>query len=109
MPGKNKIHSEHKEAASIPETELKAGDATMESVYRELSQLKSYLAALKFSAGKRIYNNKTLSEYIGVSTRTLQNWRDEGRISFTQIKDVILYSEEDVEAFMKKHRRISFQ
>lgn len=109
MPGKNKIHSEHNMATSATETESKAGDVTMENVYHELSQLKSYLAGFSPSSGKRIYNNKTLSEYIGVSTRTLQNWRDEGRISFTQIKDVILYSEEDVEAFMKKHRRISFQ
>ena len=71
MPGKNKIQSEHNMATSAAETELKAGDVTMESVYRELSQLKSYLAALSLSAGKRIYNNKTLSEYIGVSVRGL--------------------------------------
>ena len=89
--------------------EKMTADVTLESVYNELSQLKSYLVKLNPSTGKRIFNNKTLSEYIGVSTRTLQHWRDEGRISFTQIRDVILYDEEDVQDFMKKHKRISFQ
>jgi len=93
----------------VLKTEHGADDITLQSVYRELSQLKSYLTGLKLFTGKRTFNNKTLSEYLGVSTRTLQHWRDEGRISFTQIKDVILYSEDDVELFMKKHKRISFQ
>lgn len=108
MSGKKKTYSEHSGTAPISETKLDTSDVTLESVYRELTLLKSYLAGLRLFTGKRTFNNKTLSEHLGISTRTLQHWRDEGRISFTQIKDVILYSEEDIESFMKKHKRVSF-
>ena len=101
MSGKKTIQFGHNGAAPIPETELETDEVTLQSVYRELTQLKSYLAGFKLLTGKRTFNNKTLSEYLGISTRTLQNWRDAGMISFTQIKEVIIYSEEDVEAFLK--------
>ena len=109
MSGKKKIHFGHNEAAPIPETELETDEVTLQSVYRELTQLKSYLTGFRHCTGKRTFNNKTLSEYLGISTRTLQNWRDAGMISFTQIKEVIIYSEEDVEAFLKKHKRVAFR
>jgi excisionase family DNA binding protein len=91
------------------ETQLQSEDITLISIYKELTQLKLLLTEFALFSGKRTFNNKTLSEYLGVSTRTLQHWRDEGKISFTQIKDVILYKEDDVELFMKKHRRTSFK
>jgi hypothetical protein len=89
--------------------ESETDEVTLHSVYRELMQLKSYLAGLRLFTGKRTFNNKTLSEYLGISTRTLQNWRDAGMISFTQIKEVIIYSEDDVDAFLKKHKRVAFR
>jgi hypothetical protein len=109
MSGKKNTHSRHNEAALIPEMESETDEVTLHSVYRELMQLKSYLAGLRLFTGKRTFNNKTLSEYLGISTRTLQNWRDAGMISFTQIKEVIIYSEDDVDAFLKKHKRVAFR
>ena len=84
-------------------------EITMDDIYRELLHLKSYITGGQSGSTKRPFNNKSLSEYLGVSTRTLQNWRDEGKISYTQVKEVILYSMDDVESFMKKHKRIAFR
>jgi DNA-binding transcriptional regulator YiaG len=78
-------------------------------LYEELHSVRELLQTTISNSRKRIFNNKSLSDYLGVSTRTLQNWRDTGAISFTQVKEVILYSEEDVEAFLRKHKRIAFK
>jgi excisionase family DNA binding protein len=100
-----KIYPKLNVAVQLPKV-AEEDDITMNDIYRELLQLKSYFTG---GSAKRPFNNKSLSEYLGVSTRTLQNWRDEGKISYTQVKEVILYSMDDVEAFMKKHKRIAFK
>lgn len=108
MSANKKIYPKLNAAVQLPE--VAEGDAiTMGDIYRELLHLKSYLTGRQANSAKPVFNNVSLSEYLGVSTRTLQNWRDEGKISFTQIKDVILYGEDDVESFMKKHKRIAFK
>ena len=109
MPVSKKINSEPNHKETFPQGKESDCIVTLESLYREFVELKSYVIGNKSSVRKRPFNNKTLSEYLNVSTRTLQNWRDEGLISFTQIKDVIFYSEEDVELFMKKHKRVAFK
>jgi len=38
-----------------------------------------------------------------ISTRTLQNYRDEAKIGFSQIGSKIYFSLEDIERFMKEH------
>ncbi len=108
MSIQKKLHLELNNTVQL--SELAEGDeVTMVDIYRELLQLKSYLTGGQSCSAKRPFTNKTLSEFLQVSTRTLQTWRDEGKISFTQVKEVILYSVDDVELFMKKHRRQAFR
>lgn len=38
-----------------------------------------------------------------ISKRTAQNWRDEGKISFSQVGNKIYYKLSDVEELMQKH------
>lgn len=51
-----------------------------------------------------LYDNESLSKLLKVSTRTLQKYRDEGRISFTQVKDVIIYTQNDVDEFLENNK-----
>ena len=81
----------------------------IQQVKHEVHQVKGLISDISPFPRKAVFTSKSLSEYLHVSTRTLQNWRDEGAISFTQVKDVILYSIEDVEAFLKKHKRVAFK
>ena len=81
----------------------------IQQVKHEVHQVKGLISDISPFPRKAVFTNKSLSEYLHVSTRTLQNWRDEGAISFTQAKDVVLYSLEDVEAFLKKHKRVAFK
>ena len=46
--------------------------------------------------GEKFLSNRDVCRMLHVSSRTLQNWRDTGRIRFIQIKGKILYKESDV-------------
>lgn len=48
-------------------------------------------------------NTKQVAQAIGVTTRTIQNYRDQGMIPFSQIGRVIRYREEDVQEFLMVH------
>ena len=43
-----------------------------------------------------------------ISKRTAQTWRDEGRISFSQVGNKIYYKLSDVEVLLEKHYNKSF-
>jgi len=50
------------------------------------------------------YDNESLSKLLKISTRTLQKYRDEGRISYSQVKDVIIYTQDDVDEFLENNK-----
>jgi len=43
-----------------------------------------------------------------ISKRTAQTWRDEGRISFSQVGNKIYYKLSDVEKLLQEHYNKSF-
>lgn len=47
--------------------------------------------------------NKQVCELLSVSSRTLQRYRDEGRIAFSQIGATIRYKASDVELFLRSN------
>lgn len=53
-------------------------------------------------------NNKQFMEMLDVSLRTAQTWRDEGKISFSQVGNKIYYKLSDVEKFMQEYRNAAF-
>jgi hypothetical protein len=46
--------------------------------------------------GEKYLTNKDVCQMLHISTRTLQDWRDTGKIPFIRIKGKILYRELDV-------------
>ena len=46
--------------------------------------------------GEKYLTNKDVCRMLHVSTRTLQDWRDTGKIPFIRIKGKILYRESEV-------------
>lgn len=103
------MYNQNKSYELNQKKEEKVNVISLESVYDEVRKLKALLENMIMPNRDRIFNNKTLSDYLGICTRTLQNWRDANLISFTQIGDVIIYTEDDVRVFMKKHRRAALK
>lgn len=50
--------------------------------------------------GKRFLTDAQLSEAIGISRRTLQDYRDRGILPFYRLDGKVLYEEGDVEKFI---------
>jgi excisionase family DNA binding protein len=46
--------------------------------------------------GEKYLSNKDICQMLHISSRTLQDWRDTGKIPFIQIKGKILYRQSEV-------------
>jgi excisionase family DNA binding protein len=46
--------------------------------------------------GEKYLANKEVCQLLRISSRTLQNWRDTGKIPFVRIKGKILYRESEI-------------
>ena len=51
------------------------------------------------------WDNEQLCKYLNISTRTLQTYRDNGVIKYSQYGAKIWYRYQDVQAFLEKHRK----
>ena len=59
--------------------------------------------------GHRYMNDAELANYLKVSRRTLQEYRNNGILSYYQIGGKILYRESDIEELLEKNRQEDFQ
>lgn len=48
-------------------------------------------------------DTKEVAKLIGVTTRTIQNYRDQGMLPFSQIGRVIRYRASDIQAFLMEY------
>lgn len=46
--------------------------------------------------GEKYLTNREVCQLLRISSRTLQNWRDTGKISFIKLKGKILYTEAEM-------------
>ena len=53
--------------------------------------------------GEKFLSNREASNYLKVSIRTLQEWRDTGVIPYIQIKGKIIYRESDIERLLQTY------
>ena len=51
---------------------------------------------------KKWLDNQDVCDVLGISKRTLQTYRDNGTLAYTQINHKIFYKPEDVEAVINK-------
>ncbi len=50
--------------------------------------------------GEKFLSNRDVCRMLHVSSRTLQDWRDNGKIPFIQIKGKILYKQSEIQIFI---------
>ena len=79
--------------------------------YQELSKrLDEITSSLSFlgSNSDLIVDNDKFAKLMNISKRTAQNWRDEGKIAFSQVGGKIYYSYGDIQEFLKLHYNRAF-
>lgn len=54
-----------------------------------------------FLMGRRFINDAQLSERLGISRRTLQDFRDRGVLPFYRLDGKVLYEEGDIERYLE--------
>ena len=91
----------------------------MEAVILSKEQFDSMLASIEEIKAKLDKKNKDPEEIfldnqefllmMKISKRTAQTWRDEGKISFSQVGNKIYYKLADVEELLNKHYQKAFR
>jgi len=69
---------------------LAAMDELLDTIKQALKNRTSHLN------GEKFLSNRDVCQMLHVSSRTLQDWRDTGKIPFIQIKGKILYKESEI-------------
>jgi excisionase family DNA binding protein len=78
-----------------------------------IDRLRGCIWKLKDNARKRSLDNETyisdkeLSDRLKVSRRTLQEWRNNGRISYILLGGKVLYKEKDIQLMLEKNYHAS--
>lgn len=75
----------------------------------QIEQLQEQIGELsKNQFSGRWLDNREFCDLLGISSRTAQNYRDRGLISFSQIGPKIYYNQEDIECFLEQHKVKAF-
>lgn len=84
------------------------------SLFRTLDEVQEVIGeALKRRTlhlnGEKYLTNNQVSKLLSLSTRTLQDWRDNGIISYIQISGKILYRQSDILKLLENHYEKSWR
>jgi hypothetical protein len=52
-----------------------------------------------------LLNNADFIQLFKITTKTAQNWREEGLVDHVQVKGKIYYNLKDIRAFINRHRK----
>lgn len=74
-----------------------------EEIIKRLDTLNEKFKRAEIGSTERFMDNTEFLSLMKISKRTAQTWRDEGKISFSQIGNKIYYSVSDVELILKHH------
>lgn len=84
------------------------------SLFRSLDELQeaikeSFKRRTPHLSGEKYLTNNEVSKLLSLSTRTLQDWRDNGVISYIQISGKVLYRQSDILKLLESHYEKSWR
>lgn len=79
-----------------------------ESLQKDVKDIKRQIANQNGPKLDDLIDNKEFCKRFHITTRTAQNWRDEGKISFVQIGFKVLYRIRDIHEFINSNLNKSF-
>jgi hypothetical protein len=74
-----------------------------------LDKLNSNLESNQKPSQETFLDNQEFIQLMNISKRTAQTWRDEGKVSFSQIGSKIYYKMKDVEVLLDKNYNKAFK
>jgi len=82
-------------------------NAQYQELNKRLDEISNNLSIMGPNPEQFVDNDKFV-KLMNISKRTAQNWRDEGKIAFSQIGGKIYYRYGDIEALLKQHYNSAF-
>jgi hypothetical protein len=73
-----------------------------------VEEIKTQLKKGNQKPSEKFLDNQEFLMMMKISKRTAQTWRDEGKISFSQVGGKIYYKFSDVEELLQKHYNKAF-
>ncbi|GAB7258289.1 helix-turn-helix domain-containing protein [uncultured Polaribacter sp.] len=80
-----------------------------QDLVNRLEQVNKKLEEQSKPSHETFLDNQEFIQLMHISKRTAQTWRDEGRISFSQIGSKIYYKMKDVEVLLDKNYNKAFK
>lgn len=74
-----------------------------EAIIQRLDSLHEKISGSKLKPEEIIYDNADALRILKVSRRTLQSWRTDGLISFSQVGSKLYYTQKDISEFIQRH------
>ena len=78
-----------------------------EAIQADLKEIKTHVKKIAVP-NEAFVDNKQFTKLMGVSFRTAQTWRDEGKVGFSQEGKKIYYRLSDIEKFLDDHHKQPF-
>lgn len=78
-------------------------------IITRIDELKSEIKGTSKSSGNEFVDNVDFIKLMNISKRTAQAWRDEGKISFSQVGGKIYYRMSDVKSLLDKNQKSAFK
>lgn len=75
----------------------------LETVESKLNELLASFQADTIKGLGKVYNTKELSERLKVSTKTINNWREQRLVEYCKVQNTILFTEKAVLEFLANH------
>jgi len=79
------------------------------AILNKIEEINIRIQTAHAAPGESFVDNQQFLQLMQVSKRTAQTWRDEGKISFSQVGAKIYYKLSDIETMLKEHYKKSFQ
>ena len=73
----------------------------------DLTEIKTHVKRITVP-NEAFLDNKQFTKLMGISFKTAQNWRNEGKIGFSQEGKKIYYRLSDIEKFLDDHHKQPF-
>jgi len=78
-------------------------------IITRIDEIKSEIKGTSKASGNEFVDNVDFIKLMNISKRTAQAWRDEGKISFSQVGGKIYYKMSDVQEMLKSNYNPAFK
>lgn len=80
-----------------------------DQIINRIDEIKAEIKGNPKAAADEIIDNADFIQLMKISKRTAQAWRDEGKISFSQVGGKIYYKMSDVNGLLDKNHKPAFK